>query len=257
MPRRAPCTSFRRDHQSRRRAGPACEPRWKISVYVETNITGGLNLLELCRQFGVKKFTLASTSSLYGQGLPTPYHEDLNTDHPLSPYAATKKAAEAMAYTYHYLHGIDVSALRYFTVYGPAGRRTWPRSVLSSGSARAGPSSFLATAPNRAISPTWTISRRAPSRPPAGRLSGVQPRLGPAAEAQRNDRLDRGTNREEGPDRIPEGSSRRRSRDLGRYFQGAQDAGAWEPQTSFRKGLQNLVSWYEENRDWASKIHTD
>ena len=92
------------------------------SVYVETNITGGLNLLELCRRFGVKKFVLASTSSLYGQGLPAPYTEDMNTDHPLSPYAATKKAAEAMAYTYHYLHGIDVSALRYFTVYGPAGR---------------------------------------------------------------------------------------------------------------------------------------
>ena len=74
------------------------------SVYVETNITGGLNLLELCRHHGVKKFVLASTSSLYGQGLPAPYREDLNTDHPLSPYAATKKAAEAMAYSYHYLH---------------------------------------------------------------------------------------------------------------------------------------------------------
>ena len=85
-------------------------------------MTGALNVLEMCRKFGVKKFVLASTSSLYGKEHPTPYREDMNTDHQLSPYAATKKAAEAMAYTYHFLHEIDVSVLRYFTVYGPAGR---------------------------------------------------------------------------------------------------------------------------------------
>ena len=90
--------------------------------YVEANVVGALNALEMCRKFGVKKFVLASTSSLYGKGHPTPYREEMNTDHQLSPYAATKKAAEAMAYTYHFLHGIDVSVLRYFTVYGPAGR---------------------------------------------------------------------------------------------------------------------------------------
>ena len=91
-------------------------------AYQRTNSTGTLNLLDQCRRSGVKKFLLASTSSLYGTHNPVPYTEDADTNQPLSPYAASKKAAEAMAYTYHYLHGIDVSVMRYFTVYGPAGR---------------------------------------------------------------------------------------------------------------------------------------
>ncbi len=90
-------------------------------VYLSTNATGTLNLLELMREFGVKKFVLASTSSLYA-GQPMPFKEDLPVNTPISPYAASKKAAEVMAYTYHYLYGIDVTVLRYFTVYGPAGR---------------------------------------------------------------------------------------------------------------------------------------
>jgi len=91
-------------------------------VYYQANCEGTLNLLEMCRQYGVKKFLLASTSSLYGAHNPVPYREDADTSRPLSPYAASKKAAETLAYTYHYLHGIDVSIVRYFTVYGPAGR---------------------------------------------------------------------------------------------------------------------------------------
>ena len=91
-------------------------------VYFETNTMGTLNLLELCREFGMKKFVLSSTSSLYGKDNPMPYREDADTNHPLSPYAASKKAAEVLCYTYHYLYGIDVTVFRYFTVYGPAGR---------------------------------------------------------------------------------------------------------------------------------------
>lgn len=103
------------------RAGvrPSVENPW---IYLETNATGCLNLLDLCRRDGVHKFVLASTSSLYGAHNPLPYAEDADTNRALSPYAASKKAAEAMCYTYHYLHGLDVTVLRYFTVYGPAGR---------------------------------------------------------------------------------------------------------------------------------------
>jgi UDP-glucuronate 4-epimerase len=90
-------------------------------VYVSTNITGTLNLLELCKDFNVKKFVLASTSSIYGTN-ETPFNENDTADKQLSPYAATKKSAEALAYTYHYLYGIDITIPRYFTVYGPAGR---------------------------------------------------------------------------------------------------------------------------------------
>lgn len=91
-------------------------------VYLETNTTGTLNLLELCRKRGIGKFVLASSSSLYGQGPRLPFTEDAETDRPLSPYAASKKAAEALCYTYHHLHGLDITVFRYFTVYGPAGR---------------------------------------------------------------------------------------------------------------------------------------
>ncbi len=90
-------------------------------VYQTTNAHGTLNLLELMRAHGCKKFVLASTSSLYA-GLPMPFVEDLPVNTPISPYAASKKGAEVMAYTYHQLFDIDVSIVRYFTVFGPAGR---------------------------------------------------------------------------------------------------------------------------------------
>lgn len=90
-------------------------------IYVKTNILGTTNLLELCKTYDIKKFVLASTSSLYA-GQPMPFKEDLPVNEPISAYAASKKGAEAMCYTYHYLYNIDITVLRYFTVYGPAGR---------------------------------------------------------------------------------------------------------------------------------------
>lgn len=90
-------------------------------VYLSTNTLGTLNLLECQRKYGVRKHVLASSSSLYA-GCPLPFTEDQPVNTPQSPYAATKKAAELMAYTYHRLYGLDVTVLRYFTVFGPAGR---------------------------------------------------------------------------------------------------------------------------------------
>ncbi|HHN66335.1 MAG TPA: SDR family NAD(P)-dependent oxidoreductase [Nitrospirae bacterium] len=90
-------------------------------VYLDTNIKGTLNLLECCRQWKIKKFILASTSSLYGFN-EMPFEETQRTDTPLSPYGATKKGAEVLCYSYHYLFGLDIIIPRYFTVYGPAGR---------------------------------------------------------------------------------------------------------------------------------------
>ena len=88
---------------------------------MSTNAQGTLNILEMCQKYKISKFILASTSSLYA-GQKMPFNETLPVNTPISPYAASKKAAEVMAYTYHYLYGIDVSVVRYFTVYGPAGR---------------------------------------------------------------------------------------------------------------------------------------
>ncbi len=91
-------------------------------VYLDANMNGALNLLELCRRLGIPKYILASTSSLYADSSTPPFKETDDSDHPLQPYAASKKGAEAMAYAYHHLYGLDVTILRYFTVYGPAGR---------------------------------------------------------------------------------------------------------------------------------------
>lgn len=90
-------------------------------VYVSTNVLGALNLLELMRRHGVRKHVLASSSTLYA-GARMPFTEDQPVLQPLSPYAATKQAAEALAHTYHRQHGLDTTVVRYFTVYGPAGR---------------------------------------------------------------------------------------------------------------------------------------
>lgn len=90
-------------------------------VYLSTNTGGTLNILECMRRHGVRKHVLASTSSLYA-GCQMPFTEDLPVNTPLSPYAATKKGAELMAYSYFKLYGLDTTVLRYFTVFGPAGR---------------------------------------------------------------------------------------------------------------------------------------
>jgi UDP-glucuronate 4-epimerase len=84
-------------------------------TFFETNVTGTLNMLELCRQYGITKFIQASSSTVYGMNAPTPTPETASTDHPPQAY-------EVLCYSYHSLYGLDVSVVRYFTVYGPAGR---------------------------------------------------------------------------------------------------------------------------------------
>ncbi len=91
-------------------------------VYQKSNIEGTLNILECCREFKVKKLVYASSSSVYGHRTKTPFKESDNTDQPISLYAATKKATEALCYSYHSLYKIPMVGLRYFTVYGPWGR---------------------------------------------------------------------------------------------------------------------------------------
>ena len=94
-------------------------------VYLETNCRGTLNMLELACRNQIDRFVFASSSSVYGnvdQTEELAFREDWNTDRPCSPYAATKKATEALAYSYHHLYKMNIAALRFFTVYGPAGR---------------------------------------------------------------------------------------------------------------------------------------
>jgi nucleoside-diphosphate-sugar epimerase len=91
-------------------------------VFLESNVIGTLNMLEVARRSGNCKFILASTSSIYGANPPYPTPETASSSEPLQPYAASKKSAEVLAHSYHHLYGIDTTVLRFFTVYGPAGR---------------------------------------------------------------------------------------------------------------------------------------
>lgn len=90
--------------------------------YAEVNILGSINLWELCKDYGIKKFICASSSSVYGNNEKIPFAETDNVDRPISPYAATKKCGEILGHTYHHLYDIDMIQLRFFTVYGPRQR---------------------------------------------------------------------------------------------------------------------------------------
>jgi nucleoside-diphosphate-sugar epimerase len=227
------------------------------TVYVEANVLGSLNLLEMCREFGVKKFALASTSSLYGKEHPTPYREDLNTDRQLSPYAATKKAAEAMAYTYHFLHGLDISVLRYFTVYGPAGR---PDMTPLRFTQRIREGKTITVFGDGTQSRDFTyvddIAR--------GTIAALKPvgyeviNLGsdqPLKLSALIGLIEELTGQKAKIDYRPWHPADMAATwaDISK----AREVLGWSPQTVFRDGLKRLVTWYEENRAWAREIDTD
>lgn len=90
--------------------------------YVEVNVNGTMNVLEAAREAGIKAIAAASSSSVYGANTKLPFSESDPVDHPISPYAATKKAGELIAHAHHHLHGLSIANLRFFTVYGPRQR---------------------------------------------------------------------------------------------------------------------------------------
>jgi UDP-glucuronate 4-epimerase len=91
-------------------------------LYFDVNVMGSLNLLEAAARYKIKNFVFASSSSVYGNNKKLPFSETDPVDTPISPYAASKKTDELIAHVYHHIHGLNVTALRYFTVYGPWGR---------------------------------------------------------------------------------------------------------------------------------------
>jgi len=227
------------------------------SVYVDANVSGLVNLLEMCRRFGVKKFVLASTSSLYGKDHPTPYREDMNTDHQLSPYAATKKAAEAMAYTYHFLHGINVNVLRYFTVYGPAGRPDMtPLRFTQRISEGRGISIYGDGSQSRDFTyvddiARGTIAALAPAGYEIFNLGSDEPLKLIALVGM----IEELTGKKAQIDYLPWHPADMPATwaDISR----ARGKLGWSPQVGIQEGMQRLVQWYNENRAWARDIDTD
>lgn len=225
-------------------------------IYVETNMLGTVTLLELCRQFGVKKFLLASTSSLYGAHNPRPFREDADTNRPLSPYAASKKGAEVLCHTYHHLYGIDVAIPRYFTVYGPAGRPDmslfrfvqWiiegrPVTVFGDGSQ------------SRDFTYVEDIARGSIG---CLELTGYNTvNLGSDTPVVLMDAIrliERLTGKTARIEYTPMHAADVMATwaDIGV----ARSKLKWEPMIPFEEGVRALVDWYLSNRDWARDIQT-
>ena len=221
--------------------------------YYKTNVAGTLRLLELCRERQIKKFVLASTSSLYA-GSECPFREHQCTDHPLSPYAASKKAAETLCYAYHHLFGIDVAILRYFTVYGPAGRPDmavfrfirWlgegePLIVHGDASQQRDFTYVddVADATLRALSLTgYEVVNVGSDRPVSLHhvITLLERRIGRPARLEHRP--------------IHQADMPATWADIGK----ARRLLGWEPRTSLEEGLHAAIRWYEENRSWASHI---
>lgn len=225
-------------------------------VFLEANVMGTLNMLELCRRTGCPKFLLASTSSIYGANPPYPTPETASSSEPLQPYAASKKGAEVLAHSYHFLYGIDVSIVRYFTVYGPAGRPDlamfrfvqWineGRPVLINGDGKQ----------SRGFTFVDDIAR--------GTLAALQPlgyeiiNLGGHEVITIND-LIKLTEEVVGK----QADVRYGPPNPADMFQNWADVSkarrmlGWEPQVNLREGMARLVEWYRAEREWARDILT-
>lgn len=222
--------------------------------YYRTNVEGTLNLLELMREKGVKKMVLASTSSVYA-GSPLPYREDLPVSRPLSPYAASKKAAEVLTYSYHHLYDLDISVLRYFTVYGPAGRPDmscfrfikWidegrPVIVYGDGT-QARDFTYvddIARGTVKALKPLgYEIINLGGGKNPVSintLIKKIENLLGKKAQVEYRE--------------FHNADMKVTWAEIGK----AKELLDWQPEVELDEGLSITVSWYLENRDWLKKI---
>ncbi len=226
-------------------------------VYLATNVTGTLNLLELCRRSRVTKFVLASTSSVYGQNTPMPYREEAGTDRPLSPYAASKRAAEGLSYTYHYLYGLDVTVLRYFTVYGPAGRPDMSLFRFVQWISEGRPVTVYGDGQqSRDFTYVDDIAR--------GTIAGLRPlgyeiiNLGsdtPVVLMNAIRTVEEATGKRAKLEMRPRHPADVLATwaDIGK----AERLLGWRPRTPFEEGVRQLVAWYRANRAWARDVVTE
>ena len=225
-------------------------------VYVDTNTTGTLNLLELCRRWNIPKFILASTSSIYGAdpSLPTP--EEASSDRPLQPYAASKKGAEALCHSYHFLYGIDVTVFRYFTVYGPAGRPDMSMFRFTQWISEGLPLRLNGDGEqSRGFTYVDDIAR--------GTILGLKPlgyeviNLGGHETITINDlihMLEELIGKKAQIQRLPPNPADMLASwaNVGK----AKNLLGWEPRVTLLQGVARLVEWYNAERNWARLVDT-
>lgn len=222
-------------------------------TYYNTNTIGTVNLLELCKKFSIPKFVLASTSSLYGNDSVQPFNEDSSTNRPLSPYAASKKAAETISYTYSYLANIDISVLRYFTVYGPAGRPDMVIYKFIKSIAEDQPISIKGDGGERDFTYVDDIAK--------GTIAALKPmgyeiiNLGGDAPIKIIDIIpimENALNKHA----YKEFTSRHPADVQATWadISKARSLLQWEPKTSIYQGIEKTVKWYLDNQDLAKNV---
>jgi nucleoside-diphosphate-sugar epimerase len=226
-------------------------------VYVDTNMTGTLNLLDFCKRQGIRKFILASTSSVYGSDAPLPTPEDAPSDRPLQPYAASKKGAEALCHAYHHLYGIDVTVFRYFTVYGPAGRPDMSVFRFIQWMSEGRPVKLTGDGEQRrGFTYVDDIAR--------GTILGLKPlgyeviNLGGHECVKMIELIhlmEEVIGRPAHIEHLPVNPA-----DMFANWANVEKAGrllGWEPHVSLREGIELSVDWYNAEREWVSKVRTD
>ena len=225
-------------------------------VFVETNVIGTLNMLEFCRQNKIRKFLMASTSSIYGADPAYPTPEDADSDHPLQPYAASKKGAEALAHSYHFLYDLDVTVLRYFTVYGPAGRPDLALFRFTQWISEDRPVHIYGNGEqSRGFTYLDDIARGTIAAIPLAGYEIIN--LGGHEVISINDLvrlLERTIGRKARLEYHPPNQADMRSNwaDVSK----ARRMLNWQPQVSLQEGVHNLVDWYNSERAWVSEVLT-
>ncbi|HMK08056.1 MAG TPA: NAD-dependent epimerase/dehydratase family protein [Anaerolineales bacterium] len=226
------------------------------AVYFATNVDGALQLLEAARERGIPKFIQASTSSLYGAHNPRPFAESADISRPLSPYAASKGAAELLCHAYHHLHGLDITILRYFTVYGPAGRPDMSLFRFVQWIAEGRPLQLFGDGRQerdftyRDDIVEGTIAAARPLGFEVINLGSDQP-LSLLDIITRLEGLLGQRARLEFHDEAP-GDVRATWADIRR----AHDRLGWAPRTRLDDGLARCVEWYRAEQSWARTIDT-
>ncbi len=223
-------------------------------VYLQTNAAGTLNILEWCARTGTQKLVMASTSSIYGANPPLPTPESADSDHPLQIYAASKKAAEVMAYTYHHLYGLDTTVVRFFTVYGPAGRPDMVMFRFARWIAEGDP--VFITGDGSQMRGFTYLDDIAD-----GVIKALKPvgyeiiNLGGHETITINDlvqRIESLVGKKADIHFIP-----RHPADVDANWADvtkARNLLGWEPRVSLDEGITHLVNWYLDERDWARDI---
>ncbi|MEC9310104.1 MAG: GDP-mannose 4,6-dehydratase [Chloroflexota bacterium] len=222
--------------------------------YYKTNVIGTINLLELCKEFDINKFVLASTSSLYGETNEQPFSETHNTDYPLSPYTASKKAAETVCYTYHHLYNMDISIPRYFTVYGPAGRPDMAIFKFIQSISEGVPVTIFGDG-EQTRDFTYVDDIAKGTVLSLKKLGYQVINLGSDKAVSVNSCISLIENHLEKPaERKYFPTHPADVRNTWADITKAKELLKWKPETNLNKGIEETVKWYVENQSWARTI---